>query len=705
MPQPMLQQNFAPTSSEFATQIIRLFVVILFLSTTTAAQTNSWYPIGPTGGDVSSLTPGLGDTIYASIYQGGLYRSNDAGHTWSALSVGSEHAAALRSGTILSSYVYSILRSTDKGSSWSTVVNGQNDIVAIAEVSEGIALCCVYGEGFLRSTDDGQSWTPANDGLIDENVQVLAVDSTGTVYAGTNSNPATLYRSTNRGLTWTITSPGPPLPYLSCMTITPTGTLLTGSWFGSMARSTDAGTSWEAVIAGSVASDTSFRSLASGKNGVVIAAMDKGLMGSADDGKTWHSVPMYPETPVVTSVVRMAGGDLLAGTWDFGLFRSSDGGTTWELSNDRLRSYWTIALAAASTNLILVATPMGMFRSTDDGDNWTRLAGFYPCSVISVSEGRRGLVYATTQDGYVLKSLDGGANWSPVLSLGWYGLGPICMAPDSTMWIATAGGLRRSTDDGGTWLSSGRLTSVNAMAGGDGWLYAATEIGVYRTQISDTSWTLCSGISASSRDIAVPPDGDAFAATAAGLYRSTDHGLHWGNVEGLPSGVGFNQIVLATRSNFYVAGLGSGVFLSHSAGAGWEPASAGLPNGDIICLAVTRYGSLLAGPGSAGLFRFTENALSVPPAAGQAERFQLLPNYPNPFNPTTDIRYQVPDAGLVRLAVYDMLGREVRVLVNERKAPGNYEVRFDASGLATGVYFYRMSAGNFVLTRRLILLK
>ena len=99
--------------------------------------------------------------------------------------------------------------------------------------------------------------------------------------------------------------------------------------------------------------------------------------------------------------------------------------------------------------------------------------------------------------------------------------------------------------------------------------------------------------------------------------------------------------------------------------------------------------------------------------------FSLHQNYPNPFNPTTTIRYDVAGSGgyqssgqsggqgasHVRLAVYDLLGREVAVLVDERKAPGAYEVQFDAKGMASGVYLYRLTAGSFVQSRRMILIR
>jgi len=95
--------------------------------------------------------------------------------------------------------------------------------------------------------------------------------------------------------------------------------------------------------------------------------------------------------------------------------------------------------------------------------------------------------------------------------------------------------------------------------------------------------------------------------------------------------------------------------------------------------------------------------------------FKLYQNYPNPFNPTTTIQYLIPSArspllggargGLVTLKVYDVLGREVTTLVNETKQPGKYEVEFNANNLPSGVYFYQLKAGEFIQTKKMILLK
>ena len=84
----------------------------------------------------------------------------------------------------------------------------------------------------------------------------------------------------------------------------------------------------------------------------------------------------------------------------------------------------------------------------------------------------------------------------------------------------------------------------------------------------------------------------------------------------------------------------------------------------------------------------------------------LYQNYPNPFNPKTTIEYEVPEKSFVTIKIYDILGREVQTLVNnEEKVRWRYKVTFDASTLASGVYFYRIQAGSFVETKKMVVLK
>ena len=115
--------------------------------------------------------------------------------------------------------------------------------------------------------------------------------------------------------------------------------------------------------------------------------------------------------------------------------------------------------------------------------------------------------------------------------------------------------------------------------------------------------------------------------------------------------------------------------------------------------------SLMSGVIGGTLLKFTAQPLSVREVDGLPETFRLHQNYPNPFNPSTTIRFELLARTPVRLTVYDLLGREVAVLVNETLESGGYETTWDASGMPSGTYFYRLTSGTFVQTKKMVLLK
>ena len=85
--------------------------------------------------------------------------------------------------------------------------------------------------------------------------------------------------------------------------------------------------------------------------------------------------------------------------------------------------------------------------------------------------------------------------------------------------------------------------------------------------------------------------------------------------------------------------------------------------------------------------------------------YKLYQNYPNPFNPTTSIRYELPQDGIATIKIFDIIGQEIETIVNEFKNAGGYEVDFNAKGLPSGVYFYQIQTGNFVETKKMVLLR
>ncbi|MBK8381213.1 MAG: T9SS type A sorting domain-containing protein [Ignavibacteria bacterium] len=104
-----------------------------------------------------------------------------------------------------------------------------------------------------------------------------------------------------------------------------------------------------------------------------------------------------------------------------------------------------------------------------------------------------------------------------------------------------------------------------------------------------------------------------------------------------------------------------------------------------------------------GNFEYFELAEEV--SIGIPDKYELSQNYPNPFNPVTNLEFGISKSGFVSLKIYDVLGKELVTLVNEIKEPGYYKIKFDAGNLASGVYFYRMTADDFVALKKFVVMK
>ena len=153
------------------------------------------------------------------------------------------------------------------------------------------------------------------------------------------------------------------------------------------------------------------------------------------------------------------------------------------------------------------------------------------------------------------------------------------------------------------------------------------------------------------------------------------------------------------------------MFISTDNGANWNSKQyrADQYNCQISCISNSN-GYIFAGT-DGGVFRGLLSTTSTNETDSKIpSSFVLEQNYPNPFNPVTTIKFSVPlnvkgERSNVTLKVYDVLGNEVATLFNEYKSAGSYEVVFDANKLSSGVYFYRLQAGNFVDTKKMLLLK
>jgi hypothetical protein len=197
-----------------------------------------------------------------------------------------------------------------------------------------------------------------------------------------------------------------------------------------------------------------------------------------------------------------------------------------------------------------------------------------------------------------------------------------------------------------------------------------------------------------------------------GVFRSVDKGQTW-ITSGLPNDT-INAICILTPNLVFSGTVSNGIFKSTDNGSTWVAANLGLPADEIMAIRNTPDGTVFIGTRNNSLFRSTNSGMDWHSVtitsideneADNPVSFTLEQNYPNPFNPTTTIDYSIPVKSFVKLNVYDSLGEEIVILVNEEKVKGNYKVEFKASNLSSGIYFYSMQDGNYMETKKMILLK
>lgn len=345
-------------------------------------------------------------------------------------------------------------------------------------------------------------------------------------------------------------------------------------------------------------------------------------------------------------------------------------------------------------------------RTTDGGGTWT---GSNTGTTVDLTDielvGGRGFI--TGSDGFISLSTDGGANWTQFTTGTTETFNGCSFSSEAAGWaVGTGGAIYAYNGTGWGSQSSGttaELKSVFAL-GSSGWAVGAN--GTIR-KYDGANWvSQTSGITEALTDVAFA---DANSGIAVGLNstvsKTTDGGTTWTPINIGFTGLDIRSIRMANASIGWATADGGVVLQTEDGGTTWSVAYLGTMNLRAVDFVDNQ--GIIVGDGGVG-YAFETTLLSVQEGKNAVQiptTFVLEQNYPNPFNPTTTIGFKIHSSENVSLKVYDLLGREVRTLMNERLPAGSYETTLDGSGLATGIYFYRLDAGGVVQTRKMLLLK
>ena len=377
------------------------------------------------------------------------------------------------------------------------------------------------------------------------------------------------------------------------------------------------------------------------------------------------------------------------------------------------------AIAFSPNNNVYAATNKGISRSTDRGATWTSI-GPADSMISAVAAPVNGMVLAGTISLYnsMLRTTDDGLHWTRLAVDTLVNINPISAMGVDALGNIIAGGIMivyRSTDNGDHWSTSYlqtqqagfNLISVIVPVP-SGLVFAAHQSGVYRSSDGGISWERkVTGLDdTTARAIGYDETGYVYAGIyGMGIYRSGDNGDNWQRSD---SGV-TNHLVSAFASNsldeVYAGTTGGGVFRTNDNGDHWQEV-AGLGNKYVRCLAMSHDGYLYAGTTGGGVYRSQQSTTGLRKLpTGIPGRFDLAQNYPNPFNPSTRISFSLPKERFVKLEVYNLLGARMATLISENLSAGSYSAAWNAASAPSGVYFYRLEAGSFLQTRKMILLR
>ena len=715
-----------------------LFVVILFIHFTSLAQ-QGWFLQNPypTASDLYSVDY-INELIAIAVgSDGAIVRTIDGGESWTLQNSGTtERLNEVCFVDLINGFAVgnegTILKTTDGGINWIVLTDTiSNDLKGVS-FTDALIGTIVGSEGIiLRTSNGGENWEPQTSGTTNNlNSVCFTDDSIGT----TVGSAGIILRTIDGGTTWTQQTSPTTYDLLDvCFTDSFTGYvgghgLYPGEEF---LKTTDGGQNWQ-ILGISVYEE----------NGVVICLSfinsDCGyalvdlwtanvVCKTTDGGYTWTDIFGVQWWDLLSTVNFIDSSNGMV-TGSYGqIHRTADGGATWNSNLITRYDLGGVSFIDSLNGIVIEGGPSlgggnDILKTTDGGTLWTKLlldSINYPI-LTGVSNIDSLTCTIVNLVGEIYRTTDGCNTWTKQTdqSVNWFGW-DIDFIDVNLGWAAGGGGKILRTIDGGTnWTEqySGTTTNLNSISFTD--TLTGTVVGevgtILRTTDGGENWEAqTSGTGELLWDVCfIDSDIGTIVGCGGTILRTTDGGSNWilqsSGTTGELTGVSFTDSLIGTLVGGGWLYSGSPIILGTTdGGETWiEQTIPAVRQLFAVCFVNSDIGWTVGASGT--ILKTTNGGVSIVEETEIDEIpsiYYLSSNYPNPFNPATKIRYSILQSSNVVIKVFDILGNEIETLVNEEKPVGTYELMWNAVNLPSGVYFYRLQAGNFIQTKKMVLMK
>jgi photosystem II stability/assembly factor-like uncharacterized protein len=651
----------------------------------------------------------------------------DGGTTWSVQSAFPERP--FRKVTFIGTTGYAIgggptdkpLKSTNGGLNWTSLASSIDTTkYGLKFIDASTGWMMGFGGFIQKTTNGGVTWvSQTNPAVTTKTIWSTDATDANTVWASASDN--TIIKSTNGGATYTLlpTIFRPSTDDFRCIKFLITNSGNTGFVLGErqrIARTTNGGATWDSVYANNTGSVILYQLDFNPTNDIGLAVGTDGkILRTTNMGLTWATVTTA-FTDDFFSVKFADANTVYIGGKSGRILKSTDAGLTWNDISKRITSGTLKGVSFANNNVGFISGTSGFIaKTTNEGLTYIQQTSGVTTEFGNVKAVTPNVAYIAGYNGVILATTNGGTNWiSQTSSAGTNDLLGIDFLNTTTGFIGGEGGVVLKTTNGGTnWVAltppeAGFLTwNMDFLNENTGYVCGSLNGKVYKTTNSGQSWIqqLNDGSMIGMFAISFANEQTGYATGSAGkMYSTTNGGVNWTNSANL--GQSIWGMDFANALTGIAVGGGGYTFMTTDGGVTWNAPPRRTFN-QLNAVHFNDDGNLAWTVGNLGLLLEYDNPLVSVTQTGinVPDKFILTQNYPNPFNPSTVINYQLPVSGFVTLRVYDMMGREVYELVNADQQAGSYSVSFNAAKLSSGVYYYKIQAGEFIETKKMLLVK